>query len=413
MDKGNFSEGVKHPIILPRRSHVTELIIAHFHEKIRHQGRGMTTNEIRQNGFWIVGCSSAVYSFVSRCVTCRRHRSKTQHQKMSDLPVDRIQPEPPFTYSGVDFFGPFYIKEGRKELKRYGVLFTCMSCGAVHLETAAYALRRFISIRGKVRQLRSDRGTHFVGSARELKEAMKEMDDSHLQHYPSILGCNYIDFRLNVPSASHMGGVWERQIRTVRNVLSSLMHDFGASLDDEALRTFFYEAMAIVNSRPLTVESLNDPLAAEPLTPNHLLTMKSKIILPPPGNFQKTDIYCRKRWRRVQHLANEFWNRWKREYLPTLQPRSKWCTPRRNFTRGDIVMIKDDNLPRNAWQLGEVISAVTSKDGLVRAVKIAVGVRTLDGNGRRNKPLSIVERPIHKIVLLLESETGEVPTKEP
>ena len=131
----------------------------------------------------------------------------------------------------------------------------------------------------------------------EVKEAMEEMDDSHLQCYLSNLGCDYVVFKHNVPSASHMGGVWERQIRTVRNVPISLMHDFGAILDDETLRTFFCEVMAIVNSRLLAVNSLNDPLAAEPLTPNHLLTMRSKIILPPPGNFQKTDLYCQKRWR--------------------------------------------------------------------------------------------------------------------
>ena len=120
-------------------------------------------------------------------------------------------------------------------------------------------VRRFISVRGKIRQLRSDRGTNFIGAGRELKEAMEGMDDSHLQRSLSNMGCNYVVFKHNVPSASHMGGVWERQIRTVRNVLTSLMHDFGASLDDEALRPFFCEAMAIVNSRPLAVNSLNDP----------------------------------------------------------------------------------------------------------------------------------------------------------
>jgi hypothetical protein len=89
-----------------------------------------------------------------------------------------------------------------------------------------------------------------------------------------------------------MGGVWERQIRTVRSVLSSIMEDFGSQLDDETLRTFLCETMATVNSRPLTVTNLNDPLSPEPLIPNHLLTMKSKILLPPPGEFQKLDLYC-------------------------------------------------------------------------------------------------------------------------
>ncbi len=245
--RGDFSLGVRHPVVLPRKSHVTELLIRHFHERVAHQGRGMTSNEIRASGFWIIGCSSAVSYHISKCLKCRKQRGAVQEQKMADLPVDRMDVSPPFTYSGVDFFGPFYIKEGRKELKRYGVLFTCMSSRAIHLETAnsldtdsfVNSLRRFISIRGPVRQLRCDRGSNFVGAQRELKEALSEMDESQFQMYLRGEGCDYIEFKMNVPSASHMGGVWERQIGSVRSVLSSLMDQAGAQLDDESLRTFY------------------------------------------------------------------------------------------------------------------------------------------------------------------------------
>ena len=157
---------------------------------------------------------------------------------------------------------------------------------------------------------------------------------------------------MNVPSASHMGGIWERQIRSVRNVLSSLLFHHGLQLDDESLRTFMCETAAIVNSRPLSVQDLNDPMSLEPLSPNHLLTMKSKVILPPLGQFQRPDLYCRKRWRRVQYLANEFWSRWRKEYLQNLQVRSKWQGLKRNARVGDIVLIRDENLPRNQWRLG-------------------------------------------------------------
>ena len=117
------------------------------------------------------------------------------------------------------------------------------------LDTSSFinALQRFISVRGAIRQLRSDRGTNFVGASQELREAMEEMNHSQLQHHLSNQGCDYITFKHNTPSASHMGGVWERQIRTVRNILSSLMRDFGTSLDDESLRTFLCETMPIVN----------------------------------------------------------------------------------------------------------------------------------------------------------------------
>lgn len=124
---------------------------------------------------------------------------------------------------------------------------------------------------------------------------------------------------MNVPHASHVGGVWERQIRTVRSILSVLLDQHGPQLDDESLRTFMIEAETIVNGRPLTVDN-----SLEPLTPNTLLTMKSKIVMPPPGKFERVDLYSKKCWRGIQFLANEFWSRWKKEVLQSLQIRSKW-----------------------------------------------------------------------------------------
>ena len=112
-----------------------------------------------------------------------------------------------------------------------------------------------------------------------------------------------IQWVLNPPAASHMGGIWERQIRTARKVLSSLSHEYGYKLDDDYFQTLMCDVESIINSRPLTTVS-SDPNDVDPLTPNHILTMKSSIVLPPPGNFQWADVYQRKRWRRVQYLAN-------------------------------------------------------------------------------------------------------------
>lgn len=127
--------------------------------------------------------------------------------------------------------------------------------------------------------------------------AIEAMDQEQLKK----LGC---EFKLNVPFASHMGGVWERQTCRVRNVLTAVLDQSCRRLDSTSLQTLLYEVMAIVNSRPLTVEHLNDPLGPEPLTPNHILTMKSTIIEPPPEEFIKEDLYLCKRWCRVQYLSN-------------------------------------------------------------------------------------------------------------
>lgn len=297
----------------------------------------------------------------------------------------------------MDYFGPWLVKQGRREVKRYGALFTCLASRAVHIEVAdslntdsfLQALRRFIARRGPIREIRSDQGTNFVGADNELKRALEEMDDNEMK---SKLLKHNIDWNRNPPAASHFGGVWERQIRSIRNILAALIKEHGHLLNDEKLRTLLCEAEAIINGRPLSTESLSDPFSLVPLTPMTLLTGKSKVVLPPPGKFQRTDLYCRRQWRQVQHLINEFWKRWKSEYLQSLQPRQKWNTEKRNFRDGDIVLIKDNDVARNQWSMARVISTKADEHGLVRSccLRLATG--------------STLERPIDKLVLLLEAE---------
>ena len=399
---------LKHPVVLPKKHNVTELLIRYAHRKTAHQGRGITTNYIRSMGFWVLGCSAAVSRYIHKCVVCRKARGSLGKQKMADLPPDRMEDSPPFTYTGVDYFGPFYVKEGRKETKRYGAIFTCLASRGIHLEVATSlstdsflnVLRRFISLRGPMRLLRADQGTNFVGANNELKRALEEMDQEIVSRYLLKEGCDYIEFKFSTPAASHTGGVWERQIRTVRNVLSTILQQSQSQLDDDSLRTLFYEITAIINGRPLTLENLNDPTSMEPLTPNHLLTLKTNIILPPPGNFQRADLYCRKRWRRVQYLANEFWSRWRKEYLQTLQVRQKWNNPKRNFKVGDVVIIKDEDLPRNEWKMGRVEKVYKGDDENVRRVRLSVGKSKTGTKGKS----ACLERPVQGVVLLLEND---------
>ena len=331
---------LKHPVILPRKGHVTTLVISHYHRRAGHPGRGITLNELRSNGYWIIGESSVVGYYITSCVLCHRLHGSVQDQKMADLPSDRLHPAPPFTYCAVDYFGPWHIKDGRKVLKRYGVLFTCLASRAVHLEVAktletdsfVNVLRCFLARRGPVRQLRSDQGTNLVGAKGELKEALEKMDNDEVRNFLLKKECDWFEFKLNTHMASHAGGVWERMIRTVRNALNGLLEEHGSQLDEKSLRTLMCEAEAIVNSLPMAAPGMNVP-EDEPLTPNHLLTMKSRVLLPPPGEFQRADVYLIKRWKRVQYLVNQFWDRWKKGFLLALQERQKWNVLAETFNR--------------------------------------------------------------------------------
>ncbi|XP_077968201.1 uncharacterized protein LOC144422183 [Styela clava] len=152
----------------------------------------------------------------------------------------------------------------------------------------------------------------------------------------------------------------------------------------------------------------------EPLTPNHLLTMKPKVLLPPPGQFQRPDVYARRRWRRVQYIVNQFWYRWRLEYLQTLQPRGKWTKTELNLCVGDIVIVNDENAPRNEWQLARVDALYPSEDGLIRKVRVLVADCNLDSRGKRTKAVTYLDRPIHKFVLLVRAANdGDSPDEEP
>lgn len=331
-------------------------------------------------------------------MTCRKLQSPLMEQKMSDLPRNRVTPAPPFTYVGVDYFGPWKIKERRKELKRYGALFTCLVSRSVHIEVAdsldtdafINALRRFIARRGLVREIRSDNGTNFTGADRELKACLDEMNQDRIKDMLSKYGIVWL---FNPPSASNMGGVWERLIRSVRKVLSGLLYEHGNRLDLDSFTTLLCEVESIINSRPLTFVS-DDPDDPQPLAPTHILTGKSTVILPPPGLFQRDDVYLRKRWRRVQYLANLFWTRWRKEYLITLQQRTKWTTPRRNLRVGDVVLVKDENVARNQWPLGIVTTVESDNKGLVRSVVVKC-------------QRSLLTRPINKLVFITGAEKSQ------
>ena len=116
------------------------------------------------------------------------------------------------------------------------------------------------------------------------------MDDRKIQFFLLEQGGEWIRWHKNLPLASHMGGVWERQIRSARAILGSLLKTHGECLDDESLLTVMTEVEGILNSRPLT----HDPTSLQPLSPMNILTMKSKVVSPPPGEFTKPDIYSRK-----------------------------------------------------------------------------------------------------------------------
>ena len=398
LQHAQIDNDAKHPVILPRKHHVVKLIIDCYHRASGHSGIEYTLSLIRER-YWIIGARSSIRNTVNTCFDCRRRQAPVMQQKMASLPENRItSSKPPFTYVGLDCFGPFTVRRGRTTAKRYGVLFTCLAIRAVHIEvlhsmdTESFinALRRFIARRGRPEEIRSDNGGNFVKGERELREALQAWNQTQIHEF---LLQNDVKWIFNPPAASHHGGVWERCIRTARKVMKALLKE--QVLDDEGLNTLMCEVESIVNGRPITKVS-DDPKDLNALTPNHLLLLRAGTAMP-PGVFSKEDNYTCRRWRQVQYLSNIFWSRWTKEYLPSLQQRQKWNKPQRNLAENDIVLLLDENTPRSTWPLGRVLEVYrNSKDGLVRSAKV------------RTK-MSVLVRPIDKIVLL---EAAEMTSKD-
>ena len=153
---------------------------------------------------------------------------------------------------------------------------------------------------------------------------------------------------------------------------------------------------AVLNSRPLTTELLSDDNSLNPICPSNILTMKTKVVTPPPGEFGHSDIYCCKQWRKVQHITEEFWNRWCKEFLVTLQQCQKWSKNKKNFQTGDIVLLKDDHTIEIIGQWHVIVEIFADKHGDVRNVKLKLGSQSNFGS-------TLLERPISKILLIMES----------
>ncbi|XP_026219876.1 uncharacterized protein LOC113164689 [Anabas testudineus] len=364
------------PIILDPKHKITQLLIQHCDDQLHHPGCERVFAELRRK-YWILRGREAVRRHQHHCTECRKWRGNPKQPRMADLPPARLRLHKPAFYStGVDCFGPYHIKIGRRTEKRWGIIFKCMTTRAVHLDllpsidadSFLMSLRRFVARRGKPFELLSDQGTNFRGGERELQEAFSSLHpDLQVQ-----LASQQIKFTFNPPSAPHFGGCWEREIRSLKQALQVTIGT--QSVTEEVLQTVLVEIEGILNSKPLGYTS-SDVADPDPITPNILLMGRLDASLPQVV-YPESEILSRRRWRHSQLLADQFWRSFIRFYLPGLQTRQKWCSESANLQAGDVVMIIDPQLPRASWPIGQIIQTFPASDGRVRTVEGKVGDRS-------------------------------------
>ncbi|CAL9695893.1 unnamed protein product [Knipowitschia caucasica] len=375
-----------HPIILDPKHSVTQLVIKDTDNSLLHPGPERVLAELRRR-FWIVRGREAIRKHQHSCVECQRWKAKPDVPKMADYPPPRLRlHKPPFYSTGVDCFGPFRVKIGRRTEKRWGIVYKCLTTRSVHLDllesldTDAFllSLRRFIARRGKPFELLMDNGTNFVGGERELREAVASM----ASQLKTQLSEHQIFFRFNPPSAPHFGGTWEREVKSVKMALRVVLKD--QTVPEPVLMTTLVEVEGIMNSKPLGYLS-SDASDPDPVTPNLLLMGRHDASLPQavydPGDLG------RRRWRHSQALADHFWLSFTRHYLPGLQERSKWRKDGKALSVGQVVLIVDPQLPRASWPVGRITQIHPGADGRVRTASVQVKSRTF-------------LRPVARLILL-------------
>jgi len=320
---------------------------------------------------------------------------------MGDLPPARLEVGRPFIKSGVDYAGPLTIKSwkgrGAKSYKAYIALFVCLTTKAIHLELVSdltsegflAAFRRFVSRRGKVTDLYSDNGTNFVGANAELKLVLKAVISTPSNsHMADILARDGTNWHFIPPSSPHFGGLWEAGVKSTKQHLKRIMGNDLFTFEE--LNTLLVQIEACLNSRPLT-EMSHDPSDLCALTPGHFLIGEPLTAIPEPWLDSKPVSHLA-RWKFLQGKLQHFWKRWQMEYLSRLQQRPKWLQQKANVEVGDLVLLREDNMPPLKWSMARILDCHPGDDGLVRVVT----VRTANG---------LLKRPISKISPLPTSKS--------
>lgn len=374
IQNSDISYHKKHPAILHNKHKLTELIMRNEHIRLLHCGPQQLLNSVRER-FWPISGRNLARQITHKCVICFKAKPKPYDFLMGNLPSERLTPSSPFLNTGCDYAGFFLIKDkktrGYKLIKAYVCIFVCMVTKAIHLELVTSlssdaflaTFRRFISRRGKPLNVFSDNGTNFTGANSELENFLKS-SYSLIKHNLANEGVNW---RFIPPRAPHFGGLWEAGVRSVKQHLKRVVGN--TYLDFEDFTTVLQQIEAVLNSRPLSPLS-SSPDDISPLTPGHFLIGRSLVSLPDP-DVTKIKENRLSKFQRLQQLTQHFWKRWYKECISEMQVRQKWNQRGSSAIQvGELVVIKDDNLPPLRWKLARVAELFPGSDGVVRVINV-------------------------------------------
>lgn len=375
LQKSSLTFYQKHPIIIPTKNKLAELIVRNAHEKVYHSGISSTLLYIRER-YWILKARQFVKQIIKKCVVCKRINARKMDQVVAPLPTARIEKTNPFDVIGLDYAGPIYVKNDNS--KHYILLCTCAVTRSIHLEltkdlsTATFllAFRRFVARRGLCSIVYSDNALTFKAADAELKKVWKMINHPDVKNY---YASNGIQWRYIIEKGAWWGGFYERLVRSVKVALRKILGRTSLSFDE--MQTVLIEVESIVNRRPITYV-YDSPHELQPLTPANFLLGNKGASLPP---IKIKDCVCisnreilLKAYLHREKLLNQFWRKWHKDYLLNLQSvnGNKSGQLSSELKINDIVIVHDVYLPRNMWRLGRVMKTFLGRDGRVRSCEI-------------------------------------------
>nr|XP_042909547.1 uncharacterized protein LOC122271644 [Parasteatoda tepidariorum] len=393
LDNASVPFDQKHQIILPKKSKLSKIYFDSLHRKLLHIGPQGLLSAVRLK-FWPLGGRNLARQTVHQCVTCFKSKPFLSTQIMGNLPSERVNMSPPFSVTGVDLCGPFAVKYKHQRKgtlnKVYICIFICFSTKAIHLEqltdltsdSMIATLKRFTSRRGKCSKIYTDNATNFVGANSQLKKfyGLINFPDQILANYFTSEG---IEWNFIPPKSPHFGGLWEAGVKSVKHHLKRAVGKFHFTYEE--METIVIQIEGILNSRPLCPLS-GDNDSFDVLTPGHFLIGRPITSIVEPNLTDLNDNRL-SRWQKTTKVVQLIWEKWKSDYLNTLQARSKWMVTKNDLKIGQMVLVKEDFLPLNTWILGRIIYVYHGSDNKVRVVKI----RTKSG---------VFKRAVSKIAVL-------------
>jgi len=365
-------------------SKFTRLLCHTAHYSLGHPGVSALHATLLSR-FYIPGLRNILKKISRACSSCQRAYAQPLSAQMGLLPLQRTTPHPPFTHTGVDFAGPFLIRQGhvRKPVpvKAYAALFICLTTKAVHFELCASlssedfraTLQRFVSRRGSPQHIYSDNGSNFLGAREEMRD-LQELLASSEKTVSNFCQAKQIHWH-HIPARSpHFGGLWEAGVRQMKLLLKKNL--FPHLLRFDELTTILCEAEATLNSRPLTPITEDNSTTGQVLTPGHFLLGRS-LLATPLLEVSEAKVSSLRRWRLVAKLQQDLWTQWINQYLNTLHQRTKWLKESKPVKVGDLVYIKDETLktPTRLWPMARITQVFPGDDGQIRAAKVKCGNR--------------------------------------